>query len=432
MNRLSLPDRPRMRAAVAAHFSRSERGITLAIFAVALVPLLMFVALGVDGARIFDERRQAQNAADHAAIAAAYASCTATLGNVVSVAQAAGYASADRNGYDNGDTNDVTIAVEPGVAAGAHEYRATIQTTIPTTFAQVMGFAELSTTTTATARATGCSGGIAGATPSAIHAGGTSCPGGSLRTIEFNGNQNQVIGGATAYGGARLSGDLNAWTATAPTPSLKFAGTFSESGTGNTYNPARQGPVTIPPDLVSRWPKGWSPDDQTTPMWNAYRDSPARRNASTTTDKFEISTNGIYYTERPGGVVVEIRSTAVNSITVVNRSGPIFIGEALTGRTFTAFAAPEGGKAGAIFISGFNSNGKPCDDDTIRRSGEGGTWNGIWWAPNGLVNFSGNKNRMNGSVIAHAVHNRGGNENVFNFDATLFPTEAEPDIVMVH
>lgn len=418
----------RLRAFVGGHLSRyarrSEQGITMAIFAAALVVLLGFVALGVDASRIYDERRRAQNAADNAAMAAAFASCS---GSSLAASQAAGLSSANVNGYNNnGTTNTVTIIREVGSLPTDHKFVASVDTTINTTFGAVIGFANLNTDTSATAQATGCSGGVAGDTPGAIHAGGTSCPGGSLRTIEFNGNSNQVIGGSAAYGGVRLSGTGNTWTATAPTPSLRYRGSFTS--TGNTFNPAQQLLPVTPP---IRWPAGWAPTDMTTAMWDAYRLSPNRRNASTTTDKFEISQNGIYYTDRPGGVVVEIKSSSVNSITVVNRSGPINIGEDLGGRTFSAFAAPAGGKPNAIMISGFNSNGKPCDDDAIRRSGRAGTWNGIWWAPNGLINYSGNENRMNGSVIAHAVHNRGGNQNVFNFNSALFPAAANPDVILI-
>src|SRR5918992_4744856 len=68
----------RLGSAITAHLNRSERGISFVIFALAIVVLLGMVAVGIDGGRLYDERRQAQNAADHAALAGALAACTST------------------------------------------------------------------------------------------------------------------------------------------------------------------------------------------------------------------------------------------------------------------------------------------------------------------------------------------------------------------
>src|SRR5918999_2617999 len=102
----------RFRSATVAHLNRSERGITFILFALAIVVLLGMVAVGIDGGRLYDERRQAQNAADHAALAAAFAACTSTSTDpavLLATAVAAGLASADENGYDaNGPDTDLT------------------------------------------------------------------------------------------------------------------------------------------------------------------------------------------------------------------------------------------------------------------------------------------------------------------------------------
>lgn len=423
-------NRPRAFASgLGRYVRRSEDGITMTIFALALVVLLGFVAVGVDASRIYDERRRAQNAADNAAIAASFASCG---GASLAASQTAGRNSANANGYNNnGTTNTVTITLAPGSVATDHKFVATIDTTIGTTFGALLGLGTLSTETDATAQATGCGGGGAAATPAAVHAGGTSCPGGSLRTVQWNGNTNIVNGQTISYGGVNISGGTNQFRATAPDPSILYAGSWTNSGTGNTFVPARQS-TTVPSPATNGLPAGWRVADLTTAMWNAYRDSPDRRNTSTTTDKFIVNQNGIYYTDRPGGVTVEFHSSSVNSVTFVNRTGPIYIGEDLTSRTFTAYPTPTGGKPNAIMISGYDGGGQPCDQDAIRRSGQGGTWNGIIWAPRALVNWSGNLNTMNGSVIAHAVHNRGGNQQVFNYNAALFPASALPDVILIH
>lgn len=73
--------------------STNERGQTIVLIAFALVALLGFAALAVDGGRVYSEKRRAQNAADAAAYAAASAAVDALDW------QSAGLEQAEINGY---------------------------------------------------------------------------------------------------------------------------------------------------------------------------------------------------------------------------------------------------------------------------------------------------------------------------------------------
>jgi hypothetical protein len=376
--------------------------------------------VGIDGGRIFDERRQAQNAADHAALAAAYAACTSPSTDpavLLAAAVLAGRASAAENGYDNnGTTNTVTIIRAPGSVAAENRYQARVDTTIATTFARVIGFSELDTSALATGEAAGCD--ETGGGTAAIHAGGTSCPlsSSSIKTVTIAGNNNDITGKTYAYGGFLIGGGNDNDFLNTGGPSVEYAGTWEVTGSDNTFVQPQQGPVTVPTDT---FPDEWGPDDQTTAMWAAYAGAvltdTITNNNNITTDKFEVYENGIYYTEHTSGVVVEIKNATVNSITIVSKNGPITIGDPFNptfgARIFTAYPAPAGGRPDAILITGGTSEGKPCEVEAIKRSGEGGTWDGIWWAPRGLINVSGNFNHFDGGLIAHAVHFRGGNDN---------------------
>jgi len=90
----------------------AQRGQTLMIVALALVVLLGFAALVIDGGRLFIERRHAQNAADNAALAAAYAKVN---GQDIT---AAAMKIALRNGYSN--TADMTVVVNNPPAFGKY------------------------------------------------------------------------------------------------------------------------------------------------------------------------------------------------------------------------------------------------------------------------------------------------------------------------
>jgi Flp pilus assembly protein TadG len=405
---------PRVRA---PRLGRSETGQTLVLFALFIIVLLGMIAIGLDGGRLYDERRRAQNAADHAATTAAHAVCE--LGQSTAAGSAAGLASANENGYNNnGSTNTVTVIHD---ASTDDRFTATIETTIPTTFAQVIGFANLDTGATATAE---CQDEPGGSGPGAIYAGGTSCGGGSsLRNVEISGNDHIVNGLTRSNGSFYNGGSGSDFINTPPDPSVEYVGTFYGGGPSNTYTaPAEDiGPAVPSP----QWPSGWSPADQTSSMWTAYAN--ARVNSNATTDKFQITTNGVYYTDRSGGVEIENVSAGVTTFVVINRSGPIKIAIDLTGRTFTAHANPAGTPENVIAVSGF-THSQNCDQFAIEKSGARGTFNGIFWAPRAMVRWSGNEATLNGAVIAHAFQ-MNGNDHRINYDPLLFPPE--PVVVLL-
>ena len=82
--------------------TRNEQGQVLVLLTIAIVVLLGFSALAIDGGMAYAERRQAQNAADTAAMAAALAKINHDP-NWETVALTV----AEANGYDNDGTNNV-------------------------------------------------------------------------------------------------------------------------------------------------------------------------------------------------------------------------------------------------------------------------------------------------------------------------------------
>lgn len=85
----------------------SESGQTIVLLALSLVGLIGFVALAIDGGRLYAEKRHAQNAADNAALAAARAKCLSQ--DYESVA----YSMANENGYDNDGVGDIVTVNSP-------------------------------------------------------------------------------------------------------------------------------------------------------------------------------------------------------------------------------------------------------------------------------------------------------------------------------
>lgn len=99
--------------------NRSEQGQAIVLLALLITGMVAVAGLAIDGGRLYSARRNAQNAADNAALAAAQAMCSDQS------ASTAALASAGTNSFNNdGATNTVDVNVPPsgGPNAGDSEY----------------------------------------------------------------------------------------------------------------------------------------------------------------------------------------------------------------------------------------------------------------------------------------------------------------------
>jgi Flp pilus assembly protein TadG len=130
------------------HIGRGQALIVIALVEVALVGM---VGLVVDGGRAFLDRRNAQNAADSAALASAYARIKGDQDMV-----GAALAAAAENGYNNDGTRNVVVLYSPpkdGPHSGDVEYiQIIITSNLQTYFARVIGRNKITNTVEATAR----------------------------------------------------------------------------------------------------------------------------------------------------------------------------------------------------------------------------------------------------------------------------------------
>lgn len=134
-----------------------ERGQALILIVFGIIALVGMTALAVDGGNVYSDRRNAQNAADTAALAAALAKI-----NNQDI-HAAGLARALSNGYNNGGTQNTVTVNNPPVSGQyscanspttCNDYIQVIITSHVTTyFAPVIGVRQLTNTVEAVARA---------------------------------------------------------------------------------------------------------------------------------------------------------------------------------------------------------------------------------------------------------------------------------------
>lgn len=394
----------------------APRGQVLVIVVAALAVLMGAVGLAVDGGRLFLERRQAQGAADHAALAAAKSYCS---GDLLSDALSDGLASAAANGYDNdGTTNTVAITTPE-----ANHFRVQVNAMAGTTFMRVLGVPAFQVGATALSGCT--SGGPTG--PGAVYAGGDNCNGGKFG-FEVSGSTSRVYGGVHSNSDVKIGGANNRFTDQPTAPPDPF--TYSQSlvpseasivSNGNLFEAPYPEYVVPPPP---GWAPGWAPADVTAGFLQSYRDL-ADANGTTdandtlfTTKVTSITKDGVYYTTSTDGMEISSVTGSLRRVVLVAPNGPIKL--SISGKTLEPYEHDDLPRDGILILSNMNKGTKKCEEYTISISGGGNHWNGVLWAPLGQIEMSGSSSdSFDGSLVAWSVK-LNGSDLTIRYDATYF------------
>jgi len=94
--------------------NQSERGQVLVIIILGLVVIFGFVALAVDMGQVLSNRRNAQNAADSAALSAAFDAIGGSKDRATAIANA--YSLAAENGFDNNQVTNWVVVNNPPIS----------------------------------------------------------------------------------------------------------------------------------------------------------------------------------------------------------------------------------------------------------------------------------------------------------------------------
>ncbi len=403
--------RARQVASLVISKREGERGAVLVLVALGFFVLFGAIGLGIDGARMFEERRAAQAAVDHAALASAHARCR---GNSDAVAVAAGKAIAAANFYDDASPTisvDITAVVGP-----ENTYLAHIVTTIEATFARAIGFDNFTIGVEATASGTGCDDGVD--SPGAIYAGG-SCPSGKYG-VDVSGSNQEVYGGVHTNDTSNVGGSGNDFNDEAYLGDFYTYVETHNGGSGNSWE-APDFPDQVPmPSPV--WAGGWDPSVITGgsgvpalgTFLRAYYDLADANGTTASNDTLftskvtSITKNGVYYTTHADGFDVSSVSGGVTNVVMVAPNGPIKV--SVSSVTLNPFAHSALPRQGILMLSNYQqpSQIEKCDKYSIAISGSSSTWNGVLWASGGLVEFSGSSNSaVNGSAVGWAVRLNG-------------------------
>ncbi len=389
-----------------------ERGTVVIWVAASLLGIIGIAALAIDGGNVYRERGHLQNAADHAAMAAAWDHCTGGLDPV-----AVGVAQAAANGYVH-DGVDVSVVVQPD---GGY-WRATIGAGNDAYLSQLLGRSNLATSATALAQCTATSG-----HGYAIFAGSRTC---GDETLDWSGSDTTVDGDVHSNHQVKVGGSGNSVNGDATRVSSGgTAGGISWDTTGT----ARDWPVNY--DILDFLPNSAGGNGSVQAATLAAGDAYAYVSGKLVLDDY-ANASGVV----PDGVYV---------------SGQEFdVGDSDLSGKVTLVAAPTSSNRdkGTIAISGSNQTFTPywngllafsdgrkndnaehsdnCDFPAVKMSGSNSYWEGIVYAPRGQIEFSGSSNSsINGSLIGYSVKLNGSSLNIAYED---FSSAGDPLTTLVN
>ena len=376
---------------------KREEGAVAITVAVALLVLMAFTSIALDLSAGYESRRQTINAADSAALAAAWEDCNPKVaGN--SDPTAAALEIAALNGFDDADADVVVVVDEP--VAG--EFRVTISTIVDAAFGRAAGidgdgqFGVLSQATAACI-ANPFLGGYA-----LLAFGPDTCGGGV--ELDLSGSSKIINGGIHSNGDIKITG-----------ATTEINGAVTYIGDSD-YTPSTK-LDTEPPNPMSVEIEEFEPggaraqaaadlgeyiNASGNDITNSYLI--ANGYATGSGGNVEFIQSGIYYTD---GDISLNNATAAPGVKVtfvtpgqisVNGSGDFTAYESIAGTAndpgilmFSTYLEPAEG-------------GPTCTGNAIQWSVSSGTWTGVIYAPYGQARqSSASSASVNGSIFAYTV-----------------------------
>lgn len=384
-----------------------ENGQAIVLMVLVLAGLVAIVALAVDGGRLYYEQRTAQNAADNASLSGALALCQ---GNNVNTAA---FASAVTNGFNNdGSTNSVAVNSPPsqGPNAGDVEHvEVIINSAQQPAFSQVVYTGSLESTVRAVSS---CD--LQLAFEHALFGGATTCQ----NTVDWSSSNANIIGGVHTNKDIKMSGSNNSVTG-----NVTYVTEVNGTDGNVTYDPPApdnpvQGEVEPYPvpyvmdDYVPGGPKAliadalgeyYYLDGDIDIAWleaQGLYDPPSG-----------VLADGLYYAT--GEIDINANVITGNAITFVARDNILING---SNHDLSHYVD------GLLFFTDHENNGgSACALAVVKLSGSTNDWNGVIFAPNGLVEMSGaNATTFSGSIFA-AVIKLSGSNILIQTDQSLLP-----------
>lgn len=385
-----------------------ESGQAIVLVALTMVALIAMLGLALDGGGMFFLYRNAQNAADAAAVSATYARCTgATADNI---RQAALLAAAQNDFEDDGLDTLITVENPPlvGTGAGDESYvEVTITASKPAYFIHIIFPGPLRVTVKSVGY---CETAFDPATVPPIWAGSTTCS----DTVNWTGSSGYVEGGIFSNNEIKFGGGGNGNVIVGPTEAVNNVQTSAAENA--TFDPA---PVTGVEEQDN--PLGhYRVNDFAPGGWVAERAAQYQAIFSSADDpdfsdgRGEWSLNGsrrtlegLYFVD--GDVQLgNGLSYGVNGVTIVATGEIKGSGGALMRYYIDGFLLVSGGVS------------ENCGENVISVSGNRSLWFGVLYAPDGGINISGSDLTLYGAIIGDTIDLSGSSLRLIA-DPTIIP-----------
>lgn len=401
---------------------KHQRGQTLILVAIALVALIGLTALAIDGGHAFSVRRQAQSAADAAALAAAYASVQKESTNTAAMQSAAA------NGFTpNGERTQISLASTPvdaekcGKGVDGMDYTVTIHAVVDTWFGGVVGIPVTQNTVRATARR--CDfhyqpffwgNAVVGLNPN------------PAVSFDANGTAGWSILGGGIYANGSVQFSNNSGSTSNVPDGISAVGSVSNAPAGTPISAAPA--VKYPSDILAKMPPNPCVSGGV-----GVTDPYAGYNKTTLPDPVNFN-NGVYCIDDFDKF--DSHNIVLNNATLyvtdkdfhLNFSG---------GGGFSGSPTSSGTYAGYYLIVHLYTDvtcTKKNETPELVWAGNGlGNLQGTILAPSACVDVRGNSNNytMNSQIIGHTVLSTGSSSFAVNYNASQNAKEAVPPTIQL-
>ena len=364
--------------------------------------LIAFASLAIDASLGYDERRDAQNAADNAAYAAAYDDCN-PKDTAAPNPQAAAREVALRNGFDHTQPNVNVTAVETPANSGI--WTVTIEVIdIESTFGAATPYApdefDIAATATAQCAADPFLGGYA------VFAGASGCP---QSELNISGADVFIDGDAHTNADAQITGS---------SPTVTGEITYVPPGAaaplnGETASPTTFQPYPLDPNLILDYRPGGS---RALAAGSDYHDLSALGNVKNAdliaqgfgtggVNSILLTTGGIYYSSGDLGLKGVTLDTGVTITLIAEGTIDVIANGDIVGFDDVDPTNPNSTKLTAFSWNIQPPTCAPGPASAVNVAANTFDWEGLIFAPNGLVSFSTSSgSTLDGSIIAYMVN----------------------------
>jgi len=401
----------------------NETGAALIMVAASLLVLVAFLALAIDAGLGYDDRRGSQNAADNAALAAAWEDCNPTNSPKDPTGEALQKAAA--HGYDDAEPN-IEVAPNP---LGGGQWEVSVSVDKQGVFGPATPFAgdalSVESGAVALCEETEFLGG------KALFAGALECN--PVIELNLSGSSINIDGGIFSNGSLQING--SGGTLSGP---LEY-GDPNNSNVGTQYPDAL--PVDYPLDVTifdyepggSKAVGAYFPHNGT--INNSWMISGGHAD-DLGGNAIEITESGIYYTS---GRIDLHNVTAAPGVSVTFvANGQIDMNGANLSNLNGYSPVLDGGSVGLLMFSDFGAasshenppSGNCSGQAAIEiRSATFSPVGGVIFAPHGSVDFSNSTVDLNGSIISYVVKTSGSSLDVAFTDDPGFVPEYVVELV---